>query len=89
MSTLPTSGETFELTPSCGEQDTQTHTATEGPYFTPHSPEKTSLLQQVMKGTLLSLTGYVLDIRCQPVKHALLDFWHVDDNGNYDMQVTH
>lgn len=37
-----------------------------------------------MKGTPLVLTGQVLDTKCQPVGGALLDWWHADDDGNYD-----
>jgi protocatechuate 3,4-dioxygenase beta subunit len=57
---------------------------TEGPYFTPDSPERTSLLESGLEGTLLTLSGLVLTRRCQPVEGALLDFWQADDAGNYD-----
>ncbi|MNI24548.1 Catechol 1,2-dioxygenase 2 [compost metagenome] len=71
-------------TPACGEESTNTPAVTEGPYFTANSPERSSLLQQGLEGTLLTITGYVLSKSCQPVKHALLDFWHADAKGEYD-----
>lgn len=37
-----------------------------------------------MPGTMLTLTGYVLTADCQPVAHALLDFWQADSQGIYD-----
>ena len=37
-----------------------------------------------MAGTLLTLTGYVLTADCQPVAHALLDFWQANSQGQYD-----
>jgi len=37
-----------------------------------------------MAGTQLVLTGYVLTPDCQPVAHALLDFWQADADGVYD-----
>jgi protocatechuate 3,4-dioxygenase beta subunit len=57
---------------------------TEGPYFTPNSPERTSLLESGMQGTQLVLTGKVLTRSCRPVEGALLDFWQADDAGEYD-----
>lgn len=57
---------------------------TEGPYYTPNSPERASLYEDGMAGTKLILTGYVYDTNCQPVANAWLDFWQTDANGNYD-----
>jgi protocatechuate 3,4-dioxygenase beta subunit len=57
---------------------------TEGPYYTPGSPENASLYEEGMAGTKLILTGYVFDTNCQPVENAWLDFWQADSNGNYD-----
>jgi protocatechuate 3,4-dioxygenase beta subunit len=74
------------LTPACVDDDDVelTPPQTEGPYFTPNSPERTSLVEPDMQGTPLTLTGYVLSSNCQPVVGALLDFWHADDAGAYD-----
>jgi len=57
---------------------------TEGPYFKAGSPERTSLLESGMAGTRLVLTGYVLTADCQPVAHALIEFWQADAGGQYD-----
>jgi protocatechuate 3,4-dioxygenase beta subunit len=32
----------------------------------------------------LVLEGQVFDAECRPLAHALLDFWHADDHGQYD-----
>jgi protocatechuate 3,4-dioxygenase beta subunit len=56
----------------------------EGPFFTPRSPERTSLLEPGITGTTLKLTGYVLTQNCQPVAGALVDFWQADTEGQYD-----
>lgn len=69
-------------TPACGDDPTPSQT--EGPYFKPRSPERTSLLEPGMAGTRLVLTGYVLTTDCRPVARALLDFWQADDRGDYD-----
>jgi protocatechuate 3,4-dioxygenase beta subunit len=73
-------------TPQCVDDDDDdvTPAQTEGPYFTPNSPERTSLLEPGMAGTRLMLTGYVLKTACRPVAGALLDFWQADDAGEYD-----
>ncbi|MBI5566900.1 MAG: dioxygenase [Chloroflexi bacterium] len=57
---------------------------TEGPYYTPDTPERTSLIEPEMTGTKLKLTGYVLDANCRPIANAWLDFWQADDEGEYD-----
>ena len=61
-----------------------TEPQTEGPYYTPDTPEKHSLLEEGMTGTRLILVGYVLDQNCQPLPNAWLDFWQADANGEYD-----
>ena len=73
-------------TPACVDEDDDdlTPTQTEGPYFTPNSPERSSLLEADMEGTTIVLSGYVLGTDCQPVAGALLDWWQADDGGRYD-----
>jgi protocatechuate 3,4-dioxygenase beta subunit len=61
-----------------------TQSQTEGPYYTPDTPERNSLLEDLMIGTRLILVGYVLDENCQPLPNAWLDFWQADANGEYD-----
>jgi len=81
------SNPTASLPPTlaCGDDDDDpTLAQTEGPYFTPSSPERTSLLEPGIAGTRLLLTGQVLTTGCMPVAGALLDFWHCDDAGVYD-----
>ncbi|WP_119299990.1 dioxygenase family protein [Dongia deserti] len=71
-------------TPQCPDSDDPTPPQTEGPYFTPNSPERTNLVDEGMKGDRISLAGFVLDRRCRPVPGALLDLWHCDSTGAYD-----
>lgn len=75
----------LQPTPACGDDDDEpTPAQTEGPYFTPNSPERTSLLEPGMVGTRLVVSGYVVDTACRPIAQALIDFWQADDNGAYD-----
>jgi protocatechuate 3,4-dioxygenase beta subunit len=73
-------------TPACGDDDDDdvTPPQTEGPFYTPNTPERRSLIEAGITGTPMVLTGYVLSTGCQPVSGALLDFWHADDGGSYD-----
>jgi protocatechuate 3,4-dioxygenase beta subunit len=72
-------------TPACGDDDDDpTPAQTEGPYYTPNTPERASLLEPGITGTRLVVTGYVLTTDCKPAPRALLDFWHADDQGQYD-----
>jgi protocatechuate 3,4-dioxygenase beta subunit len=74
----------LEPTPSCTDEDDLTIEQTEGPFYTPDTPERTSLREDGLTGTAMTLTGFVLSTACQPVAGALLDFWHCDDAGEYD-----
>lgn len=72
-------------TPACDDDDDDvTISQTEGPYYTPNSPERTSLLEDGIDGTRLLVTGYVLSTDCTAIPQALIDFWHCDADGNYD-----
>ena len=79
QSALPT-------TPRCHDDEEATQAQTEGPYFKPSSPERANLVEQGMKGERISLVGFVLDRRCRPLPHVLLDLWHADAAGYYDNQ---
>lgn len=71
-------------TPTCGGASGPTPRETEGPFFKPRSPERSTLLTPGMPGTPLVLVGRVLGTACQPVAGALLDFWQADAAGAYD-----
>src|SRR6267143_353339 len=61
-----------------------TPSQTEGPYFKPGSPARTSLIDSGTTGTRLLLSGRVLTLACAPVADATLDFWQADAGGTYD-----
>jgi protocatechuate 3,4-dioxygenase beta subunit len=70
--------------PSCVSPAPLTLAQTEGPYYTPNSPERASLIEPGMGGTKLIVTGQVLTTDCRPIANAWLDFWQADDQGAYD-----
>lgn len=75
----------LQPTPACNDDDDEpTLAQTEGPYYTPNTPERASLLEPGVTGTTLIVSGQVLSTGCQPIARALLDFWHADDAGQYD-----
>jgi protocatechuate 3,4-dioxygenase beta subunit len=76
--------QSLEPTPACPDGDEATPAQTEGPYFTPDSPERADLREGVASGTGLVLSGAVVDTACRPLGRALLDFWQADAEGNYD-----
>lgn len=81
----PENAAILEPTPACGDDDDEpTIAQTEGPYYTPNTPERISLLEEGITGTPLLLTGFVLATDCAPIPRALVDFWHCDDAGVYD-----
>src|SRR5262249_40106142 len=57
---------------------------TEGPFFKTDTPLRVSLVEAGSKAPRLLVAGRVLSARCTPVANALLDFWHADEEGEYD-----
>jgi len=86
QSTVATSTPVLAPTPACVDDDDLEATVpqTEGPFYTPDTPQRQSLLEPGMAGTKLVVSGYVYDTACQPIPGALLDFWQADDAGVYD-----
>lgn len=82
--TIPSTGGQLEPTPQCDDGDDPTPAQTEGPYFKPNSPRRSSLVDAGTVGTRLTVTGFVFGLRCQPIANVLLDFWQADNNGVYD-----
>lgn len=82
----PTPISNLPPTPACADDDDETPPQTEGPFYTPDTPQRTSFLEQGVTGTPLLLTGAVLTTDCRPIPGALIDFWHCDNNGIYDNQ---
>jgi protocatechuate 3,4-dioxygenase beta subunit len=76
---LPALAQTRPLT--CGEI---TAAQTEGPFFKTGTPLRASLVEAGSKAPRLVVTGQVLSAQCRPVANALLDFWHADEDGDYD-----
>lgn len=71
-------------TPECRDGQAATRAQTEGPYFTPQSPEKRNFSADVTAGERFTLAGLVVNRRCRPVARALVDLWHADAAGAYD-----
>jgi protocatechuate 3,4-dioxygenase beta subunit len=71
-------------TPACDDDDEPTPPQTEGPFFSPNSPERSNFLEPGERGAPIVLAGTVLTRSCRPVAGALVELWHADDEGNYD-----
>ncbi len=82
---LMLAGRALALTPECRDAAPATPRQTEGPFYTPQTPRKASLVEPDAGGAArIVLAGLVLTPGCKPVANALLDFWHADDKGEYD-----
>jgi protocatechuate 3,4-dioxygenase beta subunit len=77
-------GELLAATPAIADDDDPTPAQTEGPYFTPDSPLRRSIVPAGAAGVRLTLTGRVLTTSGKPVARALIDFWQADAGGAYD-----
>ncbi|MGD9048589.1 MAG: dioxygenase [Anaerolineae bacterium] len=63
---------------------TLTPSQQEGPYYSPGSPERSSLIDEGMPGVPVMIFGRVFDEACNPLAGAKLDFWLADVDGVYD-----
>lgn len=87
LSTIPAADDFFTQmgislpAPACSGL---TQPQTEGPYYSPDTPERNILFEEGMEGTKLILVGYVLDQDCNPLPNTWLDFWQADARGEYD-----
>jgi protocatechuate 3,4-dioxygenase beta subunit len=77
-------GTALAATPEIADADEPTPALTEGPYFTPNSPRRKSIVPAGAGGTRLTLTGRVLSTAGRPVANALIDWWQCDARGVYD-----
>ncbi len=69
-------------TPSC-DGVAPTIAGTEGPFYTPRTPQKANFREDGT-GEPLTLAGFVVTRDCKPIANALVDLWHADAEGEYD-----
>ena len=82
--TVPDTGLDLAPTPACASGDADpTRRQTEGPYYSPDTPPRVDFMEDGA-GVPLVILGRVLSTRCEPLPHAVLDFWHADADGRYD-----
>lgn len=62
----------------------RTHDNIEGPFYKASAPMRASLTMAGEQSPPLTLTGRVLGQTCAPIAEAVLDVWHVDEQGLYD-----
>jgi protocatechuate 3,4-dioxygenase beta subunit len=62
----------------------QTPWEIEGPYYRLGTPQRSNLLEPGDEPELV-LTGRVLNPEGRPIAGALVNFWHCDHHGGYDM----
>ncbi|MCB9603449.1 MAG: hypothetical protein H6721_21465 [Sandaracinus sp.] len=58
----------------------------EGPFFRPDAPWRTDLAESAPSARPLRLTGVVRDPGCRPLADAVLEVWHADGDGDYDLR---
>jgi protocatechuate 3,4-dioxygenase beta subunit len=56
-----------------------------GPFYKPGAPFKNLLREQSSKGTPLNVFGKVINTSGQPLKDAVIEIWHTNPDGNYDL----
>ncbi len=82
----PTAGLTTSQTQESGSipcSGMPTSANQEGPYYSPGSPERASLIEDGMPGRPIMILGQVYDQGCQPIPDVKVDFWQADASGEY------
>jgi protocatechuate 3,4-dioxygenase beta subunit len=59
---------------------------TEGPFYTPQTPQRRDIRDPFVSTDLLLVAGRVIDAQCRPIAGAVLDFWQTDHAGRYDQE---
>jgi protocatechuate 3,4-dioxygenase beta subunit len=80
----PAGAQTLPATPECTDGDKPTLRQSEGPFYTPKSPQRWDLVEAGMKGPVITVSGRVMTRSCRPVAGALVDVWQADADGEYD-----
>jgi len=75
----------LDPTPATGDELELTPEETAGPFFQPNSPFKNNFREPGVNGAPIDVTGFVLNRRGKPAPGVLLDFWHADGDGEYDI----
>lgn len=78
-------GTVLDLTPACGTAE-PTVAQSEGPYFRAGAPQRRDLASDAPSAQRIYLGGLVLDPVCRPIEGAIVQVWHADDSGRYDMR---
>jgi len=61
----------------------------EGPFYKSGAPHKAVLAERDERGERLVVVGSVLTTDCRPVPNVVLDIWHADARGGYDLDGYH
>lgn len=69
---------------SCGVKFNPTPNIPDPLHFREGSPNKASFVDDAVEGERFLFSGRVLSIDCTPLSGVLIDFWHADQDGNYD-----
>ncbi|UFP94952.1 hypothetical protein [Gloeobacter morelensis] len=64
----------------------RTASLTAGPFYRPGAPDSTDLRPSGLAGRELVLDLTVRGRDCKPVFPVLIDLWHADPRGNYDLE---
>ena len=55
----------------------------EGPYYFDNIQEEAQMTEET--SDIITLQLFVEDEQCQPIENALIEIWHADVDGNYDL----
>ena len=65
---------------------TSTGADIEGPYYRPGVPVRSNLNLYAEEGDALVLQGTVTDRDCRPISQAVVEIWHANPAGEYDLR---
>jgi protocatechuate 3,4-dioxygenase beta subunit len=81
--TLSTVGEAWEQAEKAASKPTPRNEV--GPFYKKHAPFTTHLRALGDLGMPLSVSGNIFDTRGEPIQDAVVEVWHTDHFGHYDL----
>jgi protocatechuate 3,4-dioxygenase beta subunit len=75
--------------PPCRDETVTPAVAAAGSDFIPNSPSRPSLVERGMAGPTMTLSGFVIGLKCGRIKDARVEIWHAGSKGIYEAPFRH
>jgi protocatechuate 3,4-dioxygenase beta subunit len=75
--------------PPCRDEKVTPAVTAAGSTFVPNSPSRPSLVERGVAGPTITLSGFVIGLKCGRIKDARVEIWHPNAKGVYEAPFRH